>query len=157
MAAARAFPETRSRGSSPRGSEAGAGGAGPPIRDLGIRLAGIPLCGIIIPNVTGVFGPLGPRSPVYWLGYAWFILLSLLVWQGNRFFLVRLRRRYDWPAHRSRKLLLLLASNLFYTTPVVVVMMAAWYRFAGFPRIDWNAVPRRLDRGAAGRLHHPPL
>ena len=56
------------------------------VRDKGIHLALIPFFGIVIPNLTGVLGDLESQSPKYWASYPYFILLSFLVWQGNRFF-----------------------------------------------------------------------
>jgi sensor histidine kinase YesM len=110
------------------------------LRDLGIRLAGIPFFGIVIPNLTGLFGPLGPREPAYWLGYAWFVLLSGLIWQGNRFFLVQQRRHYDWFRHPWLKVSLLLFANVFWTAPLTVAMLVAWYRFSPLGGVDWPAV-----------------
>ena len=55
------------------------------LRDKGIRLALIPFFGIVIPNLTGVLEALQPKSLTYWASYPYFIVLSFLVWQGNRF------------------------------------------------------------------------
>jgi hypothetical protein len=93
----------------------------------------VPLFGILIPNLTGLYGTLGPRSPLYWAGSLWFILLSGLVWQGNRFALLVHRRRYDWSDHPWRKVLLIVCTNLLYTAPLSVAMLVAWYRFARMP------------------------
>jgi hypothetical protein len=45
------------------------------LKDRWIRLILVPFFGIIIPNLTGLFGPLGPRSFVYWASYLYFILI----------------------------------------------------------------------------------
>jgi hypothetical protein len=92
------------------------------LKDLGIRLVGIPFFGIVIPNLTGLFGSIGPREPAYWAGYAWFVLLSALIWQGNRSFLVQQRRHYDWFRHPWRKVSLLLFANVFWTAVRVVAL-----------------------------------
>jgi hypothetical protein len=110
-----------------------------PLRDTGIRIAGIPLFGLGIPRITGLFGPIGLGEIEYWAGTAWFVLLSYLIWQGNRYFLIRQRRNYDWFQHPFRKVALLLAANVFYTAPVTVVLLLAWYRYAGFGP-DWNVI-----------------
>jgi sensor histidine kinase YesM len=121
---------------------AAASGYAPPsppplvLNDLGIRLFGIPFLGIVIPRLTGLFGPLGPDSPTFWLGVLWFILISALLWEGNRTFFVWLRRRDDGPDRRWRKLARLLAFNVLYSGPVTFVMLLAWYRFAGFEGMD---------------------
>jgi sensor histidine kinase YesM len=96
------------------------------LKDLGIRLVGIPFFGVVIPNLTGLFGPIGPREPAYWAGYAWFVLLSGLIWQGNRLFLVQVS--------------LLLFANVFWTAPLTVAMLVLWYRFSPLGDVDWAAV-----------------
>ena len=107
--------------------------------DLHIRLAGIPLFGVVIPNLTGLFGTLGPRDLPYWLGYVWFVALSAAIWQGNRFFLLEQRRHYDWFDHPWRKVAVLLFANVFYTAPLTVAMLWGWYRARGL-EVDVQAV-----------------
>ncbi len=111
----------------------------PPIHDVGIRLILIPAFGIAIPYFVGYFGPYGMQSPLYWAGLAWSILIAFTIWHGNRFFLLRQRRHYDWFQHPVRKICVLLFANVFYTAPVAVGMLLAWYRAAGFGP-DWNAI-----------------
>jgi len=111
----------------------------PPLRDAGIRMLLIPAFGIAIPNLVGYFGPYGPASALYWAGLAWAMLISFAIWHGNRFFLLRQRRYYDWFQHPVRKLCVLLFANVFYTAPVSVLMLLGWYRVAGFGP-DWNAI-----------------
>ncbi len=110
------------------------------LNDGRIRALGIPFFGTVIPNATGLFGPLGPRDTAYWLGYAWFVLLAGLIWQGNRYFLIQQRLYYDWFRHPVRKVSLLLFANVFWTAPLTAAMVAAWYRLAGFPAVDWAAL-----------------
>jgi hypothetical protein len=105
-------------------------------RDLAVRLVGVPLLGLVIPSLTHLFGPLDARSTMYWVGRAWFILLSALVWQGNRALLVRLRRRYDWSDRRTRKVLAHLAANVLYTAPLSVGMLVAWRVASGVAEVD---------------------
>jgi hypothetical protein len=111
----------------------------PPLRDAGIRIVLIPAFGIAIPYFAGYFGPYGPASALYWAGLAWAMLISFAIWHGNRFFLLRQRRYYDWFQHPVRKICVLLFANVFYTAPVTVLMLLGWYRVAGFGP-DWNAI-----------------
>jgi hypothetical protein len=111
-----------------------------PPHDLGVRLIGIPLLGIVIPQVTGVYGDIPPTSPFYWAGFFYFILLSFILWQGNRYLLIKQRERFDWLDHPLRKAALLVVANAFYTVPVTVLMLLAWYRAAGFPSADWGVI-----------------
>jgi hypothetical protein len=112
---------------------------GTPLNDLGIRLIMIPLFGFVIPHLTGYFGPLTWRDPRYWAGLVWALLISFMVWHGNRFFLIKQRQNYDWFQHPLRKITVLAFACVFYTTPCVVLMMLGWYAFAGFGP-DWRVI-----------------
>ena len=87
----------------------------PHLNDLGIRLMLIPAFGIGIPHLTGLLTPFGPETRTHWLSYPWFILISFLIWHGNRFFLIQQRKHLDWFSHPFRKVSLLLFANIFYT------------------------------------------
>ncbi len=108
--------------------------------DKRFMLIGIPLFGITIPNVSGLFGSLALKDPAYWLGYLYFITLAFLIWQGNRYLLFRTRKRFTWFDKPIEKLILLLMNNIFYTAPLTVAWLCMWYLFAGFPKTDWEAI-----------------
>ena len=112
----------------------------PEMNDVSIRLVGVPAFGIIIPNVSGLFGDLTYRNPAYWWGYIFFILLAYLIWQGNRYLLFRTRRRFTWFDKPIEKLILLLVNNIFYTSPLTIAWLCLWYRMADFEMIDWQAI-----------------
>jgi LytS/YehU family sensor histidine kinase len=61
------------------------------------------------------------------------------LWQANRSFLMRLRRRYDWLENPWRKGALLLSANVLSTVPLSVAMQVAWYLFAGLP-VDGHGI-----------------
>ena len=110
------------------------------LNDLKIRLIGIPFFGIIIPNIAGLFGPLGPGDYLYWFGYVYFICLAYLIWQGNRYLLFRTRKRFTWFDKPMEKLILLFVNNIFYTAPLTIAWLCVWYVLAEFPMIHWNAI-----------------
>lgn len=110
------------------------------LRDQTVRLIGIPAFGIGIPNVTGLFGTYGPLDATYWLGYLYFIGLSFLIWQGNRYFLIKQRPHYDWFSRPAQKVMVLLAANVLYTAPLTVGWLWLWYEMAGFPQADTEVI-----------------
>lgn len=112
----------------------------PEFNDRTIRLIGVPSFGIIIPNVTGLFGHLSFGDTAYWLGHVFFILLAYLIWQGNRYLLFRTRQRFTWFDKPIEKLILLLLNNIFYTSPLTVAWLCVWYRLAGFEAINWQSI-----------------
>ena len=111
-----------------------------PLNDRMIRIIGIPAFGIVIPNITGLFGPLGPLDGAYWLGYVYFVLLSFCIWQGNRFFLLKQRAHFDWFRHPARKIMVLLAANVLYTAPLTVGWLYVWYLAVGFSAPDFAVI-----------------
>jgi hypothetical protein len=110
------------------------------LNDRWIRLIGIPFFGIAIPNISGLFGPLNYTNLLYWVGYIFFIALAALIWQGNRYLMFRTRQRFTWFDKPIEKLVLLIVNNVFYTSPLTVAWICMWYRFAGFEKINWDAV-----------------
>jgi sensor histidine kinase YesM len=110
------------------------------LNDNSIRLIGIPCFGIIIPNVTGLLDPLSWHQPSYWISYAYFILLSGAIWQGNRYLLFRTRQRFTWFDKPIEKLILLVLNNVFYTAPVTIAMLCLWYSWTGLTKIEWTTI-----------------
>ena len=110
------------------------------LNDNTIRLIGIPLFGIAIPNLTGLFGNLSYSDPRYWLGYIYFIGLATLIWQGNRYLLFRTRSRFTWFDRPIEKLILLFINNIFYTSPLTIAWLCVWYQWAGFENIKWDTI-----------------
>jgi hypothetical protein len=105
-----------------------------------IRLIGIPLFGTVIPHATGLIRGIAWADYRLWISHLYFILLSALIWQGNRFLLFRTRRRFTWFESPIEKLILLLINNIFYTAPVTVALLCAWYAWMGMSKPDWNVV-----------------
>lgn len=108
--------------------------------DAAVRWIGIPAFGIVIPNLTGLFGPLGAADALYWLGYAYFIVLSFLIWQGNRYFLLKQRVHYDWFNQPARKVMVLLAANVLYTAPLTIGWLWVWYGASDFSEADGDVI-----------------
>jgi hypothetical protein len=103
------------------------------VNDRLIRIIGVQFFGIIIPNATGLITS-NDRSVTYLLGtYAFFILMTFLIWEGNRFLLFKLQKRFDWFIHPLQKTVVLLAMNVFYTAPLVIGMLLLWFYGSGNP------------------------
>ncbi|WP_170110596.1 sensor histidine kinase [Flavilitoribacter nigricans] len=109
------------------------------IRDIPLMLWLVPGFGIIIPNLTGLFGPLRPSDGLYWLGYVCFIGLAYTIWWGNRWLYLRQRRYFDWFQRPVSKVITVLFANIFYTAPVTLIWCWAWYYFRDVP-VDWVVI-----------------
>ncbi len=84
-------------------------------------LAGSLGFGLLIPQLSGLFGSLGPGDLRFWAGQAAYLALALAVWAGNRWLLFRQREHFDWFGQPWRKLVMLVVANVLYTAPVTVL------------------------------------
>jgi hypothetical protein len=111
-----------------------------PLDDRLLRGIGIPAFGLSIPHLAGLFGPHTAAEAIYWIGLAWFVVLSAVIWHANRWLLFKQREHVDWFREPIQKIMLLLVGVVFGTVPVTVGMLVAWYRVAGFDAVDWHAI-----------------
>lgn len=109
------------------------------LRDVGIRCIMIPVFGIFIPLLTGLFDPVPASLGYLAFGYLLFLSLAFLIWHGNRWFLIQQRQYYDWFNQPVRKLVMLVFANVFFTAPITVLVLWAWYNAVQFD-VDWNAI-----------------
>jgi sensor histidine kinase YesM len=102
------------------------------LNDIGFRLIFIPFFGIAIPLVTKMFNGFVLTHWQLKLSYAYTILISFIIWHGNRFLLFTLRSYFDWFKKPVRKIIALLLAVSFYTIPISALLLAGWYYiFAG--------------------------
>jgi hypothetical protein len=99
----------------------------------------VPCFGVVIPNLTGLFGDLGPARPAYWAGYGFFIALAYTIWWGNRWLYFRQRRYFDWFSRPMSKIITVLFANIFYTAPVTFAWCWGWYALLG-ESTDWEVI-----------------
>lgn len=110
------------------------------LNDRLIRLIGIPFFAIVIPNAVGIFGSLTVHDVDYWISYIFFITLSALIWQGNRYLLFRIRKRFTWFDRPIEKLILLVFNNVFYTAPITVAVLYSWYAWISEADVNWSVI-----------------
>ncbi len=110
------------------------------IRDGWVRAIGIPAFGLAIPLVANLYGALAWSDPRVWWGQLAFIGLSATIWHGNRWLLFKQREHWDWFAQPVRKLTLLLFAIVCFTAPLTIGWIYAWYAWADFGPVDWDAV-----------------
>ncbi|MCB1050180.1 MAG: sensor histidine kinase [Acidobacteria bacterium] len=107
--------------------------------DFWIRLLCIPLFGLAIPRLTGLFGAVQPNQISYWWGSLHFLFVSFAIWHGNRFLLFQQRRHFNWFNFPIRKVMMLLFANIFYTAPLTIFLLWLWYPLSG-QAVDWPAI-----------------
>lgn len=109
------------------------------IDDRLVRTIGIPAFGLAIPHVSGLFAGVSVGTAAFWVGTAWFLVLSAAIWHGNRWLLLEQRRHWDWFEHPVRKIVMLMAAIVLFTAPLTVTMLAGWYAWRG-AEVAWPVV-----------------
>jgi len=108
--------------------------------DKRVRLLVAPILGISVATISGLYRGFAPAQPMFWAASGFFILISVLIWQGNRFLWGKLRGRPDWLDHPVKRLLLLGITSLSFTTLACVALLLTWQWLAGFARPDWQLI-----------------
>lgn len=108
--------------------------------DTRVRLLVAPILGIALATISGLYRGLQPAQPMFWVASGFFILISVLIWQGNRFLWGKLRGRPDWLDHPVKRLLLLGVTSLSFTSLACVALLLTWQWLSGFPRPDWRLI-----------------
>jgi len=97
------------------------------LNDRIVKSIGIPVLGVIIPNLTGLI-----TNPLYSYSelaacYIFFILISLMVWQGNVWLMNYIRKKSNWSFKEYYKIILsLFFANIVYSGTVSAVLLNIW-------------------------------
>jgi sensor histidine kinase YesM len=113
---------------------------GEKLNDIGFRVILIPFFGIAIPVITGMVPPAAFNAWEIKFSYLYTILISFVVWEGNRFLLFTLRAYFDWLNKPIKKIIALVIAVSFYTVPISILMLTAWYHIFMQGVINWQVV-----------------
>jgi hypothetical protein len=111
------------------------------VSDLWARLLLSPVIGVIVPNVSGLIDHSRHSAAALVASYAYFTLVSLAVWEGNRQIYFRLQRREDWLLRPWRRVALLLGTTGLFTIPMVSLLLFGWQTVTGDPGARPFAIP----------------
>lgn len=103
-------------------------------RDLWPRVLLNPLFGVAIPNLAGIVDHAGATAVELAATYAYFLLVSVVIWEGNRRLYFHVRRRHPWFSSSWRRLGRLLATVVLYSVPVAGGLLGAWALVTDAPR-----------------------
>jgi sensor histidine kinase YesM len=99
--------------------------------DRWIKFIGIPALGFFIPNLSGLItNRLYDYSEL--LGsYAFFTLVSFLVWQGNVWLMHVIRQRYTWSFRQYHKIVIsLFLVNIVYSGAISAALLSVWRSYS---------------------------
>lgn len=110
------------------------------LEDLKLRLVLVPLFGLAIPNLTGLIDNRHTSLAMLVVHYTFFIGLSFLIYQGNRFLLFRMREKLSWRISPVQKILALVLAVVFYTAPLTIGYIYAWMQWVSDAGINWEVI-----------------
>lgn len=114
--------------------------------DRMIKLIGIPVLGLFIPNLSGLITNRLYSYPELLASYAFFTLVSLLVWQGNVWLMHFMRRKYTWVFRKYHKIIIsLFLVNIVYSGALASLMLHAWKMYSKEgPNHEWPVISATL-------------
>lgn len=91
-----------------------------------VRLIGVPFFGLVIPSAAGLIDfDHASRLEVYG-SYLYFIMIAWIVWEGNRYLVLRYYPVILRTTSYIEKYALFIGLNIFYTTPVSLLLLFMW-------------------------------
>jgi sensor histidine kinase YesM len=101
------------------------------VNDRTVKLIGIPLLGILIPNITGLITNAGYSGVELTLCYFYFIFVAWAVWQGNVWLMNFIRKRFGGPFKQYHKIILsLFFANIVYSGLLSGSLLLLWKVFS---------------------------
>lgn len=99
-----------------------------------IKLIGIPVLGLLIPNLSGLITNHLYSYPELLACYAYFTLIALLIWQGNVWLMYFIRKKYTWSYKQYHKIVIsLFLINIVYSGALSMLLLELWKMFAREP------------------------
>lgn len=91
-----------------------------------VRIIGVPFFGLVIPSASGLIDfDHASRLEIYG-SYLYFIMIAWIVWEGNRFLVLRYYPVILKSTSYIEKYALFIGLNIFYTTPVSLLLLFIW-------------------------------
>lgn len=101
------------------------------LNDRLVKSIGIPLLGIVVPNLSGLITNSLYSYPELIACYGFFILVSFLVWQGNVILMYFIRKKFTWSFRAYYKIILsFFLANIVYSGALSAVLLNSWKAFS---------------------------
>src|SRR3954452_5850006 len=108
--------------------------------DLRFRLLAAPVVGVAIGSATGMYRGVAFGQPGFWAATAWFIVMAIVIWEGNRVIWRVLRERPGWLSGPAVRLSMLAIGCLIWTAAVSVALQILWAAINGDKALNWTIV-----------------
>jgi len=102
--------------------------------DRMVKLIGIPVLGLFIPNISGLITNRLYSYLELLASYAFFTFVSFAVWQGNVWLMHFMRKKYTWSFRQYHKIILsLFLVNIVYSGAISVLLFQTWKTYSQEP------------------------
>ena len=96
------------------------------VKDFWPRVLLSPVIGALIPNMAGFIDNTRYSAGELVAHYAYFTFVSLVIWEGNRRWHQRARRRFAWFEQPWMRIGLLLGTVIVFTVPAITGLLWIW-------------------------------
>ncbi len=111
------------------------------LNDKIIKLFGITILGLIIPNITGLITNHLYSFPELIACYAYFIFLSFAIWQGDVWVMYYMRRKFTWRYNKYYKVIGILCCASFVCSGTLsALLLIVWKLFSKEMYTNWPPV-----------------
>jgi sensor histidine kinase YesM len=111
------------------------------LNDRTIKLFGIPLLGIFIPNITGLITNNKYSSIELIECYSYFIFISFAIWQGNVWLMYYVRKKFKWRYDKYYKIIcILFGVNIVYSGGISILLLDGWRFLGKEPLSNWTGL-----------------
>jgi hypothetical protein len=105
------------------------------VDDLWPRVLLSPVIGAVIPNLAGFIDNTRYTAVQLAAHYAYFTLVALVIWEGNRRWHQRARTRFAWFEQPWMRIGLLLGTIVVFTVPAITGLLWVWGVLSGDPNV----------------------
>jgi sensor histidine kinase YesM len=111
------------------------------LNDRAIKLFGVPLLGIIIPNITGLITNNRYSFAELLACYTYFILVSFIIWQGNVWLMYYVRKKFKSRYNKYFKIIsILFGANIVYSGASSILLLNGWKLLSKEMHSNWSPV-----------------
>jgi two-component system, LytTR family, sensor kinase len=98
-----------------------------PLNDRRVKLICVPVLGVVIPNITELIANRNYKIAELIASYMYFILIALVVWEGNVQLMYFIKKKIEWQHHNYYKIIVsLFFSNIVYSGTASWLMLYLW-------------------------------
>lgn len=107
--------------------------------DWPARVVFVPVVGLAVSHAAGLYVGVPWWTARFWAASGYFVLVSLVLWEGNRFGWFRLRGKPDWAVAPRQRFVVVISATLLYTAPTCLGMLWGWFLINGIEP-PWPAI-----------------